>query len=284
MMATRPEEDEMTAFANVDGDIDEIDDEPISEGGAGDLPDEGDGEPELAQEDDAPEEWVFGDEEPAAEEPEGMRAMRKQLDEYKRELAKERAGKAAPTIPDAGPMPKIDDDGIDYDADLHTAAMAKWMESKAAADKAKGEADSARKAASDAWQAKLGTFAEQRAALKVPNYDEAEAAVAADFNERQISIIVGGANNKAAIMYAIGRNPTQRARLAKISDEVEFAVEIGRMEAQLKQRRPETAPERKHEGNAATQGGDRKLDALEREAARTGDRSKIIAYKYQARK
>ena len=50
-------------------------------------------------------------------------------------------------------------------------------------------------------------------------------------------------------------------------------------------RKPQTNPERKPTGSAPISGAvDSKLEALEKEADRTGNRSKVIAYKKSLKK
>ena len=95
-------------------------------------------------------------------------------------------------------------------------------------------------------------------------------------------------DNPGKVVYALGKNsPAQLDRLSKL-DDIQFAKQIVLMEMQMSSKtksRNQNKPKPKtHELEGAAGGADTRLAKLEAEADRTGDRSKVAAYKKQMRK
>ena len=89
------------------------------------------------------------------------------------------------------------------------------------------------------------------------------------------------------MIYALGKNPKKAKELAAIADPVKFAFAVAKLEAQLKvtNRKPSPPPpERVISGTGRVSGAvDSTLERLREEAARTGDMSKVVAYRRQKR-
>jgi hypothetical protein len=206
------------------------------------------------------------------------RELRKKIREYE---AKEQAAPAArPTV---GPKPKLEDH--DYDTDRYETALESWYAQKATADKAEREAQRQAEEAQKAWQAKLDGYGKAKSDLKVRDYDEAEHTVMETLNVTQQGVVLQGAENPALVVYALGKNPKRAKELAAITDPVKFAFAVAKLEAQLKvtPRTKPPAPERSlPAGTAPVSGGsDTTLERLREEASRTGDMTKVVAYKRQ---
>jgi hypothetical protein len=104
-------------------------------------------------------------------------------------------------------------------------------------------------------------------------------------NVTQQGILLQGLDNPALVVYALGKNPKRAKELAAITDPVRFAAAAGKLEATLKvTNRPKPpAPPRVVTGSAPITGTvDSNLDRLRAEAERTGDYTKVMAYKRQA--
>jgi hypothetical protein len=97
----------------------------------------------------------------------------------------------------------------------------------------------------------------------------------------QQAVIVKAAADPALFLYALGKSEAKRAELAKIQDPIKLAAAVARMEGAVKvTTRKAPAPDRAQRGSAPMPGGaDKELEKLEKEADRTGDRTKVIAYK-----
>jgi len=179
-------------------------------------------------------------------------------------------------------------ENCDYDADKFEAELESWHDKKRAADELKRKAEAEQDAAKREWQGKLDAYAKAKASLKVADFEEAEETVKSTLSELQQSVILGGAENPALLVAAIGKNSSKAKELAAIKDPVKFAFAVAKLETQLKvtPRNSNTAPppERVVRGNVAGAATvDNVLEKLREEAARTGDMTKVIRYKTQLR-
>jgi hypothetical protein len=231
----------------------------------------------------------IGEESPPQEEeqraPEWVRELRKANREKERKIRELEAklnATATETKPVAlGPKPTLE--SCDYDSDEYENKLAVWYEQKREADAAEANAAAQRDAEAKAWQDKLDSYAKARASLKVRDYEEAEAVALETFNVTQQGIVLQGSDNPALLVYALGKSQKRAKELASITDPVKFAFAVAKLETQLKvtNRKAAAAPER----TIATGGGrisgsvDSTLERLREEALKTGDLSKVMAYK-----
>ena len=178
---------------------------------------------------------------------------------------------------------------FDYDAEQFEGALEQWYENKRKVQ----EQDNAKKAeqqkAEQDWQNTLKNYGSLKSQLKVKDYDDAEHVVLESLNETKQGIILHGAKNPALVVYALGKNPQKVKELASIDDPVKFAIAIGGLEKELKVTSRKTAspppPESKVRGSAPISGAvDSTLERLREEAARSGDHSKVFAYKQQLKR
>ena len=130
-------------------------------------------------------------------------------------------------------------------------------------------------------------YTKARDTLKVRDFEDAEAVTGDALSNVQQGIIISGADNPALVVYALGKNPKRAKELAGITDPVQFAFAIAKLETQLKIQSKKTPPppEKSVRGGSAPVSGavDSTLERLRDEAARTGDMSKVIAYKRSKR-
>lgn len=275
-------------------------------GGADDGVEEHDDESEEEeQEEDTNGEGEQGDDEgdvvvtiagekPAAEEedesaaPAWVKKLRKDHREAQRELRELRAKVSAPepdkSVPVLGKKPTMDDADIDYDADKFEVALTAWHDRKREIDQAAANAQQQKQKQEDEWQQRLGAYATSKTGLKVKDFDDAEEQVRNSLNVTQQGIIIQGAENPALVVYALGKNPKKAAELAGISDHVKFAFAIAKLETQLKvqSRKAAPPPEKTISGTGKVSGAvDSTLERLRAEAEKSGDMTKVIAYKKQ---
>jgi hypothetical protein len=233
---------------------------------------------------------TIGEEAPPAEEehaqaPEWVRELRKshrELQRKNRELEDSLKARTAETKPAValGVKPKLEDH--DYDADKYEEALANWFERKRQVDEQTTKAEAEAKSANEAWQAKLASYGKAKTELKVRDFDDAEAAVQEALSSTQQGIILQGAENPALLIYALGKNPKKAKELASITDPVKYSFAVAKLETQLKvtSRKPAPAPERTVRGTGSVSGTvDSQLERLRAEAEKTGDHTKVIAYK-----
>ena len=219
--------------------------------------------------------------------PEWVRSLRKnyrELQREKRELEEKLKSKETvesnPTL--LGKKPTLED--LDYDAEKFEVELAKWYDQKREVEEANNKQAEAQVAQQRAWQQKLDSYGKAKAGLKVSDYDDAEASVQESFDLTQQGIILQGADNPAILIYALGKNPKKAKELSELKDPVQFAFAMGKLETQLKITSRKTTPpppEKKVVGNASASSSDDMLEKLRDEAARTGDFTKVVAYKRQ---
>jgi hypothetical protein len=221
--------------------------------------------------------------------PEWVRELRRVNREREREIKELRDKLAAkeaapPPATDPGKKPTLEDH--DYDTDAYEKELTAWYERKRKADEEVTRQLQAEQDQQKAWQAKLEGYAKAKTELRVPDYEDAEAVAQETFSVPQQSIIVAGAENPALLIYAMGRNPAKAKELAAITDPVKFTFAVAKLEAQLKvtPRKAPPAPEKpiRSTGGVSVSGAvDGTLERLREEASRTGDMTKVIAYKRQ---
>ena len=252
-----------------------------------------DDEPE--DEDDEDEVVIsIGEESPPQDEevraPAWVRELRKSNREKERKI-RELEAKLNTTATENKPVALVAKptlESCDYDSDEYEQKLAAWYEHKREYDAAEANVAAQRDAEAKAWQDKLDSYAKAKASLKVRDYDEAEATALDTFDVTQQGIVLQGSDNPALLIYAIGKSTKRAKELAAITDPVKFAFAVAKLETQLKvtNRRATTAPER----TITTSGGrvsgsiDSQLERLRAEALKTGDLSKVMAYKRNQKK
>lgn len=262
------------------------DEEQETETGTEALNDEdGEGEEELVVQ--------IGEEESPPQEREEAPQWVKDLRKSQRELLREnrelkaKAGTPAapqkPTLPD---RPKLSDH--DYDEDKFQAAMDDWHKKKSEIDNFEQSQRAAQQETQRQVEATRTAYQEKAKTLKVPDFKEAEEEVINTLSEVQQGLILQGADNSPLLVYALGTNPKRLAELAAIKDPVKFAFAAAKLEKDLKtsnRKSEKPAPETplKNTG-AAVVSSNKTLERLREEAQKTGDMSKVVAFKRQMRK
>lgn len=218
--------------------------------------------------------------------PEWVKELRKSHRELQRENRelKERVKGAdvAVKAPEVTKKPTLED--VEYDPERFEVAITEWYESKRKADEYRQELEAAQNKQQLEWQAKLNSYGEAKAKLKVKDFEDAEDSIKEAMNVTQQGVILQGAKNPALVIYALGKNPTKAKELASISDPIKFAFAIADLERDLKvtNRKAAPPPEKVVSGTGKISGGsDSVLERLRAEADKTGDLTKVIAYKRQ---
>lgn len=138
------------------------------------------------------------------------------------------------------------------------------------------------------WNSRKEQYAELKQEHKFKDFDEAEELVSTTFSKTQQGIIIQGSKDAAILVYALGKNPKKLEELAKIKNPVDFTFAVANVEAQLKVKSKKApAPEKRVSTGKAggmSGNGDKTLDRLREEAAKTGDMTKVVAYKKKMRK
>jgi cell fate (sporulation/competence/biofilm development) regulator YlbF (YheA/YmcA/DUF963 family) len=215
-----------------------------------------------------------------------LRKSHREVLRENRELKARVGAPAAPQKPALPDRPKLDQ--FDYDEDKFQAAMDSWYVKKSEIDNFETSQRTAQQEAQKQVEATRTAYQEKAKALKVSDFKEAEEEVINTLSEVQQGLILQGADSSHLLVYALGKNPKRLAELAAIKDPVKFAFAAAKLEKDLKtsnRKSEKPAPETplKNSG-AAVVGSSKTLDRLREEAAKTGDMSKVVAFKRQMRK
>ena len=234
----------------------------------------------------------IGEEAPPPDEhtpaPEWVKELRKTNRELQRQN-RELQGRLQAAPPEIKPVvignkPKLEDH--DYDADKYEEALTNWFDRKRQADEVNAKQEAEVMNQQKAWQAKLDGYGKAKAELRVKDFEDAEEVAQQVFSITQQGVLLQGADNPALVVYALGKNPAKAKELAEIKDPVKFAFAVAKLEKDLKvtNRRQAPAPERIISGTGRSSGAvDSTLERLREDAARTGNMTKVIAYKAQKR-
>jgi len=130
------------------------------------------------------------------------------------------------------------------------------------------------------WRSRQERYVNLKQEHSFKDFTYAEELVTDTFSQTQQGIIVQGAEDPALLVYALGKNPKKLEELSKIKDPVEFAFKVAKLESQLKVTgRKAPSPEKRISSGNSGASSDKKLARLEAEAEKSGDRTKVVAYK-----
>jgi len=236
---------------------------------------------------------VVGDEKPAEESdpyrgqqaPEWVKQTREENRNYKKrihELERQLEQHAKPETITLGEKPTLESAG--YDAEEFEKQLFEWTANKAKVEQQEAAQREEQEKADKVWQDKLNGYEAKKTAIKakVRDFDEAEEIARDVLTPTQQGILLHGAEKPVLLVYHLGKNPQKAKELAAITDPIQFAFAAAKIDAQIKMtaRKPSTSPERKPSGSAPLSGAvDAKEAELEKEANRTGDRTKLIQYR-----
>lgn len=255
-------------------DLEDGDEVVVIEEGDEPTDDDGDGETVIGFADEDDEE---------AEETPLIKKLRQQLRETQKQLTKRNAPAVADNDPEPVVPPRKSIEDFDFDQERFDA----YDETR---DKARDEHANwkVRQAERDARNKRIAeergaAIEKQRKALGVSDYEVQAAKVHERLSDQQQAILAEAADDPVKLVYALGKSETKLDLIAGETNLAKFAAQIGRLEKDIKvAKRKAPAPESRvigATGTLAVTGEDKTLAALEKEAERTGDRSKVIAYK-----
>lgn len=200
------------------------------------------------------------------------KALKQKLEQYEQEKTVE-----------VGAEPGLYDDGIDGDEDKFRIATQSYLGRKAEAEKESETTKQAEEVKAQAWQTTLTEFNEKREVVKakMPNYEELEGVVDDSLSEIQKGAILQCAKDPALLIAALGKNPAKLKELSSEKEVAQFIWAASQMESQMKvsNRKADTSPEKKVVGSGGVVSSDATLEKLEKEAGKSGDRTKVIDYK-----
>lgn len=234
------------------------------------------------------------EEEEESRAPEWVRELRKsnrekdrKLREQEAEISRLKGAGQQPAAVVVGEKPSLE--GCNFDAAKFEAELDAWKERKAKADAQASETEAKAKKEQDAWNATLQEYGSEKSELKVKDYDDAEQAVRDVLSVQQQGIVLHGVpkGRRAALIYALGKNPAELKALAAITDPIKFSFATAHvLEKKLTVTTKKAAPPPEKTVRSSVAGAaavDNTLEKLREEARKTGDLSKVVAYNRQKR-
>lgn len=192
-----------------------------------------------------------------------------------------------PDAPTVGTKPTLE--SSEYDEEAYETALTKWHDDKRKVEQYKADRERKQQEREKENQQVLESYQAAAAKLKVTDFKDAEQLVSITLSDVQKALILEGADNPATLVYALGTTPDKLKELAAITNPLKFTIAFAKLEEKVKVTKstpskpgPETGSPRS--GTSSRVGGvDKELERLEVEADKTGDRSKVIAYKRKLR-
>lgn len=224
--------------------------------------------------------FTFGDEDEGdAPSPESESSVIRELRERNRELntrLKAAETRKEPEQIIVGEKPTLE--SCDYDEERRDAEYDAWLDRKANAERAEAKRNEERERQQAVWSKAHQTYEADKASLAIPNFDDAEAEVAAALPEEHRALLLKSGKG-AALVAALHRSPSTLEELSKL-DPADAAMMIGELRSKLQMKtRSRPNPDRPVKGNAASTNADKELARLEKEAERTGNRTEVVRYK-----
>ena len=266
-------------------DIEQVEDDEVIDDEQ-DVDEDGqDGEQDAESQDDSADdalEFSFDDDGEDKDEfagqpaPEWVKEVRKENRELKRQL-KQRESQQHEQQQALREKPTLD--AHEYDSDAYEQDYAVWLSEKS-------QHDARQKADQEKYQHYDERYKSSVDAVraKVADYDEIEQSIVDTVPPQRQALIKMLVDDPARMVVALGKSPAQLEKLLGL-DDIQFAKQIVLMEMQMSSKtksRNQNKPKPKtHELEGAAGGADTRLTKLEAEADRTGDRSKVAAYKKQ---
>lgn len=217
-----------------------------------------------------------------------VRHLRSEVRKRDEELAAYRTGRVPALQPqtiEVGAKPTLE--SCDYDGDKFEAELLAWTDRKRQADEAQAQSQKRANAEQARFAERLQGYQGAKSALGAKDFEVAEAAVTSKLTQVQQAVLIKAAGDPAKLVYALGRHPGKLATLAAVEDPIEFTAALVKLEGTLKvTNRGRTPPEPDTPVRGAgsyTPKSDPALERLEREAARTGDRTAIRKYRQAQR-
>lgn len=224
------------------------------------------------------------EEAPPAEDKTAWYRMRKakQEAEAKAEALERRLQQTQAPSEDADPGKEPTQEEFLYDNEKYKEALFAWKERTERFKQQQARKAEQAEAEARAARAREQSYFSQKSALapKVQGYEEAERLVATTLSPQHQDVLLAVVGNAAKVVYVLGRRPEKLAELAKETNRDKFVAGLVRLEMSMKERKRGTPPppeEVPRGGGSPSKSGDAELEAAEKRAEKSRDRSEVRA-------
>ena len=189
------------------------------------------------------------------------------------------------TAPVLGKRPNVDDH--EYDADAFNVALDKWIEQKQKVDTYNQKVKFAEEKAKEEQKVKLNRYDELKSKLRSDLLSEEDIV---EYEKKAMSIlspaqqqmILDECNNPALVIANLGKHPSELRNLAGKTP-IKFVIGMVKFEEKsvVKRERKRKAPDPESipKSTSTSTGISAEEKRLEKEAIRTGDRTKLIEFR-----
>lgn len=177
-------------------------------------------------------------------------------------------------------------ESCNFDSDQFEKELTEWHDNKKKYDDEQKQKEAEQQKEVEIWESKIQNYEEKKKSIKVKDFEEAEINVQEKLSKTQLGIIIEGSKDPSLIVLALDRNPKKLEELSNIKRPVEFAFAVAKLEDKMKvtNRKASTKPETVVNTKAGVAGTiDANLEKLRKEAATTGNYTKLHKYKQQIR-
>jgi hypothetical protein len=215
-----------------------------------------------------------------------IKQLRAELRDTKKEASELR--KATAPIPIVvGNEPDLWDD-CEGDPDRYKTELLAWNARKAKAEQQQHDAERTEQVGAQEFQRSHVAYKAKAELLGVKDFQASEDAVCAALPMPVQNAIVQYMQDPAKLVYALGKHPAKLAEIAAQTDPLRAILMLHDLEKKVvvnRRKPPSPESETIERGTVAIGGAsDKVLAGLEKEAARTGIRTKLVAYKAANRK
>jgi hypothetical protein len=211
---------------------------------------------------------------------EAAKAAAAEAREVKAKLAEIEARTRPPEVELVRPTPE----DCGFNDDVYAERMMEYLQAKAKLDAKKAEADAEARADEARYKEKLDGYHATRAKFGID--DDVQDRVVSQLSPAQQSILRDTCGDPAKVVAALASSPKKLAALAGEKKPLRFAYELAKLEGSIQMTaKTPPPPESKLRGGTATPGGSlaAQLEAAEKRADMTGDRTEVQRIKRQMR-
>lgn len=221
---------------------------------------------------------IEGEEPDAANETPAIRQLREANRTQARRIA-ELEAKDAPGEIQIGEKPTLE--SCEWDEERFENELVTWQERKRAKERAEQERVEQERKSAELWNGIESKYRAGAAQLRVPGFEEKERKVDTTLPEIVRRAIKAYCDEPAKVIAALGTNDALLDRIASEKDPIKQLVTLVKLEGKMKVKRSrQIEPDKPLNSSAPLEVSsvNKQREKLEKEAARTGDRTELIAF------
>lgn len=175
-----------------------------------------------------------------------------------------------------------------YDEDTFSQKLEEWHDAKRKFESYENDIKSAQAKQEQRQQAVAQRYVQTQANLRAPDFKAKEELVEAALPEAFQQLLLNAADDSGKVVYFLGQSRKHLDELSKLADAdepIKFIKAVAALEGKITvNKRAKPAPDSSPRGGVVVASGGKTEDALRAEAQKTGDYTKLTAFKREQRK